>query len=223
MAERLVLQADGHHAPGPPAWPPGRSRRCRRWPARRPRRRRPRPGRRSPASGGTWASCSASVRSLTCVRSPPPAGELLDHAGHLLAARRRRLSAGCSRSLNESAKTVPTRARPTEAPTWRKKVRLPVATPSRLNGTEAWMTMVKTRERGPDAEAGDEHPDPQHGQLGGRGQAGRTVETHGQQHQRARQKPLVATGAAHEDAAADRADDDAAPSAAAGTGPTRWG
>jgi hypothetical protein len=40
-------------------------------------------------------------------------------------------------------------ASPIEPPICRKNVRLPVATPSRLKGTEAWTTMVKTESVGP--------------------------------------------------------------------------
>ena len=44
---------------------------------------------------------------------------------------------------------MPTNARATEPPIWRKKVRLDVATPIWRNGTEFWITIVNTENVGP--------------------------------------------------------------------------
>ena len=46
-------------------------------------------------------------------------------------------------------KIVPTKARATEPPIWRKNVRFEVATPSSWNGTAFWTTIVKTANVGP--------------------------------------------------------------------------
>ena len=46
-------------------------------------------------------------------------------------------------------KIVPTIASATEPPIWRKNVRFDVATPSTLNGTAFWTTIVKTEKVGP--------------------------------------------------------------------------
>src|SRR6476659_9025331 len=50
---------------------------------------------------------------------------------------------------NVSAKIVPTNARATDPPIWRKNVRFDVATPICRNGTEFWITMVNTENVGP--------------------------------------------------------------------------
>src|SRR4029079_13437968 len=49
---------------------------------------------------------------------------------------------------NVSAKIVPTNARATEPPICRKHVRFDVATPIWRNGTEFWITIVKTENVG---------------------------------------------------------------------------
>ena len=47
-------------------------------------------------------------------------------------------------SWNDVAKIVPTKASAIVPPIWRKNVRFDVATPSCLNGTAFWMTIVGT-------------------------------------------------------------------------------
>ena len=66
--------------------------------------------------------------------------------------------ASCSDDLR--AKTVPTMARATEPPIWRKNVRLDVATPRSWNGTAFWTIEGEDGERRAHAEPGDEHPEP---------------------------------------------------------------
>ena len=56
---------------------------------------------------------------------------------------------GASCSWKEVAKIVPTKASATVPPIWRKNVRFEVATPSTLNGTAFWTTIVKTENVGP--------------------------------------------------------------------------
>ena len=56
---------------------------------------------------------------------------------------------GTRSSWSVCAKIVPTNARATEPPIWRKKVRFDVATPIWRNGTEFWITIVNTENVGP--------------------------------------------------------------------------
>ena len=76
------------------------------------------------------------------------------------AARLRRSSAGRGCSWNDVAKIVPTIASATVPPIWRKNVRFDVATPSCWNGTAFWTTIVEAPRTSADAQAGEEHPQP---------------------------------------------------------------
>ena len=168
-------------------------------------------------AAGTAARIAA-PRSPTPVRllksSAPLAGRLAEPGHDLRRHARRRSSAGPAARGSVDPKIVPTMASATEPPIWRKNVRLDVATPSCLNGTAFWTTIVKTEKVGPTPRPARNIQSQTIGSGVSAGELGHQRGGDAHQHDRADEQPLVAAGPGHDQARHDRAEDQARPSAA---------
>ena len=158
------------------------------------------PARRSP--GPRHRRRSATLKSIA------PACTAAKKSAMTLGGTPAEIICGESCSWKEVAKIVPTKARATVPPIWRKKVKFDVATPSSAERHGVLDDDREDRERRPDAETGQEHPQPDDRQRGVRAFSwvmNRVADA--DQDDRPDQQPLVATGARHEEPGHDGAED----------------
>ena len=194
-------------------------------PERRRRRRSRRPRGCPPTIAGMSGStvgrtASGRLARIRWPRSPVPVKSSAPPPARRRTGRRaararppRRAGSG-SRSVSRSAKIVPAIVRPTVPPICWKNVRLLVATPIRSAIDRVLDDEREDRERRPDADPGERHPEPQDRPVVSGAEVRQQEQADREQRAATRRSGLVAAGPGHDLARGDRADDEARRAAA---------